>query len=120
MSANGRKGGTETKNLKRGIFSRSKEQHSLDSKKGTCKLSKESRSLGGKKMAERNKQNETGIYSMSSKEKSKAGRKGAISLNSQKWKCLETGFITNPGNLTQYQRARGIDTSKRVRVDPLT
>ena len=34
----------------------------------------------------------------------------------QKWKCLETGFITNPGNLSKYQRARGIDTSKRMRI----
>jgi hypothetical protein len=30
--------------------------------------------------------------------------------------CLETGFITHPGTLTGYQRARGIDTSQRVRV----
>jgi len=35
----------------------------------------------------------------------------------QKWKCLETGFITNAGNLAKYQRARGIDTSQRVRVE---
>jgi len=34
----------------------------------------------------------------------------------QKWKCLETGFITNAGNLTQYQRAKNIDTSKRIRI----
>jgi len=30
---------------------------------------------------------------------------------------LETGFITNPGSLTRYQRARVIDTSKRVRIE---
>lgn len=35
----------------------------------------------------------------------------------EKWMCLETGFITNPGNLTRYQRARGIDTSKRKRIE---
>jgi hypothetical protein len=35
----------------------------------------------------------------------------------QKWKCIETGFITNAGNLTKYQRARGIDTSKRIRIE---
>ena len=34
----------------------------------------------------------------------------------QKWECLETGFITNAGNLAKYQRARGIDTSKRRRI----
>ena len=36
--------------------------------------------------------------------------------NSQRWMCLETGFITSAGNLVQYQRARGIDTSKRKRI----
>jgi hypothetical protein len=35
----------------------------------------------------------------------------------QKWKCLETGFITNAGNLTKYQKARGIDTSQRIRLE---
>ena len=35
---------------------------------------------------------------------------------SQKWQCLVTGFIANPGNLSQYQKARGIDTSLRVKV----
>ena len=40
----------------------------------------------------------------------------AKSNNSQKWKCLETGFITNSGTLSRYQRARGIDTSKRVKI----
>lgn len=35
----------------------------------------------------------------------------------QKWKCLETGFVSNPGNLTKYQKKRGIDVSKRIRID---
>jgi hypothetical protein len=34
----------------------------------------------------------------------------------QKWKCLETGFITNAGCLTHYQKARGIDTTKRIKI----
>lgn len=37
-------------------------------------------------------------------------------INSQKWKCLETGFISTPGPLSRYQRARGIDTSLRIKV----
>jgi hypothetical protein len=40
----------------------------------------------------------------------------AKAINSQKWRCLETGFVTNPGNLTQYQRARGINISSRERL----
>jgi hypothetical protein len=34
-----------------------------------------------------------------------------------RWKCLETGFISNTPGLSKYQRARGIDTSQRVRVE---
>jgi hypothetical protein len=30
--------------------------------------------------------------------------------------CIETGFISTPGSLTNYQRNRGIDTSKRKRI----
>ena len=42
---------------------------------------------------------------------------GGKTTSSQRWECLETGFITNAGNLTKYQRARGIDTSKRKRIE---
>jgi len=34
----------------------------------------------------------------------------------QRWQCLETGHISNAGGLSNYQNARGIDTSLRVRV----
>jgi hypothetical protein len=30
--------------------------------------------------------------------------------------CPYTGFISTPSSLTNYQRNRGIDTSKRVRI----
>jgi hypothetical protein len=36
--------------------------------------------------------------------------------NSQKWICTETGYISTPAGLTHYQKAKGIDKSKRVRV----
>ena len=35
---------------------------------------------------------------------------------SVKFQCTVTGFITNAGSLTHYQKARGIDTSNRVRL----
>jgi hypothetical protein len=38
-------------------------------------------------------------------------------VNSQRWKCLVTEYISNAGGLSRYQRARGIDTSQRVRVE---
>jgi hypothetical protein len=45
-------------------------------------------------------------------QRSEATRKG----KAQKFQCTVTGFITNAGCLSQYQKARGIDTSNRVRV----
>ena len=42
--------------------------------------------------------------------------KGGKITNSQKWRCLVTGYISSPGPLSCYQRARGIDTSLRERV----
>ena len=61
-------------------------------------------------------QNNIGIFSRTPEQHSKHSSKGGKNTNSQKWECLETGFITNPGNLTKYQKARGIDTSKRKRI----
>jgi hypothetical protein len=46
-----------------------------------------------------------------------AAGKGAKNSNAQRWKCLETGHISNPGGLSRFQKKRGIDTSLRVRVD---
>ena len=45
------------------------------------------------------------------------GPANARAVASQRWQCLLTGFVANPGNLYQYQRARGIDTSLRVRLE---
>lgn len=94
--------GLRHKENKTGICGRSEEKMSEDGKKA------------GKKAAETNKKNGTSFWDTNLQ--SNLGKRGAKKTNSQKWKCLETGFITNPGNLTQYQRARGIDTSKRIRI----
>ena len=45
------------------------------------------------------------------------GSKGGRSTSSQKWRCLETGHITTPGALTNYQRKRGISTDLRERIE---
>lgn len=39
----------------------------------------------------------------------------AMRVNSQRWECLVTGKITSAGPLTRWQKARGIDTSLRIR-----
>ena len=84
--------GIENKKLKRGIFARTPEE-----------------------WREQNKKN--GINHVLSGQMAKIHSLGGKSASSQKWMCLETGFITNAGALTHYQRKRKIDTSKRQRVD---
>ena len=67
--------------------------------------------LGGKKTYELG----LGVHGLTPKQRRENGRKGGEKTNAQKWECLETGFITNPGSLTHYQKARGIDISKNNR-----
>jgi hypothetical protein len=40
----------------------------------------------------------------------------AKAVNNQKWQCLVTGYVSNPGGLSTYQKARGIDTNLRVKL----
>ena len=105
---------------------------------GIHALTTEQRIEIGKKSSETNKKNGTGVYGMTFEQRRENGKKvkelgvgifsrtleqisedckkGGKKTNAQKWECLETGFITNPGNLTKYQKARDIDTSKRKRI----
>lgn len=48
--------------------------------------------------------------------KSVIGVNLAKNSHSQRWQCLETGHISSPAGLSSWQRARGIDYSRRVRV----
>ena len=79
------------------------EQRSESVRKGRANMTPEQRSEIARKTA----------ANMNPEQRSEAGRK----LASQRWQCTQTGFITNAGSLSNYQRARGIDTSKRVRLD---
>ena len=105
-SENGKKfgsiSGKKNKELGIGIFSMTKEEKRATYEKGLGKLTKEELQEAYKK----------GIGKISKEERCKISRNVAY----QKWQCLETGFIANAGNLTQYQKARGIDTSKRIRI----
>ena len=119
--------GRKVKELKLGIHSQTIEQlrelgkisgeRSYQLGLGVHGLTPEQRTENGKKGAEKAKELGVGIITFTPEQLSENGKKGGKASASQRWKCLETGFITNPGNLTQYQRARGIDTSQRVRVD---
>jgi len=113
LSKSGSKGGAKTFELKKGAFAISKEERSEIARKVAQKYSK----INGKKCYELG----VGIFSIPPEERikisSKAGKIGSKNTNTQKWKCLITGHISNPGGLSTYQKKRGIDTSQRVRVE---
>ena len=105
-----------------GIHQRTKKQMTEDGKRGAQKLkelgvgifsmNEDERIKIHQKSNQTNKENGTGIYSITADE-----RKEIVSkTNSQRWMCEETGYITTSGPLTAYQRAKGIDTSKRIRI----
>jgi hypothetical protein len=122
----GKIGGKRTKELGIGIHARTKEQIIEDGKIGGKKAkelgvgvhrrAKEQMTEDGKKGAKKAKELGVGIFGLPPEQLGENGRKGSKKTNAQKWECTETGFIANPGNLTQYQRARGIDTSKRIKI----
>jgi len=145
MTENGKLGGTKTYELGIGIHAQSKEQLSENGKKssktqkelgiGLFGLTKEERRNIGIRFYEQ----KIGIHSLTKEEKSEYGKKtkelglgihgrtkgqmtedgrnGSKVTNSQKWQCTETGHISNSGGLSRYQKARGIDTSKRKRIE---
>ncbi len=85
-------------------------------KKGIHGMTFEEKSIRSKRNGLKHKENKTGVCGRSRKRIIEDGKKGGKISGNQKWKCIETGFITNAGNLTKYQRARGIDTSKRIKL----
>ena len=122
----GKKSGYKAKELGVGIHGLTPEQRTENGKKGgniagkkakeLCigifTLTKEQLSENGKKSAKTNEKNKTAIYALTPEQRRESVKK----TNSQKWMCLETGYITTSGGLSSYQKARSIDTSKRVRV----
>jgi hypothetical protein len=118
----GRKGGKKIVELKLGIHSLTKEETIENAKKGgakvkelgvgICGLTKEQRQETARQSLLIRRKLKVGIHSLTTEQLSETGKKVA----SQRWECLETGFITNAGNLTKYQKARGIDTSKRKKI----
>jgi hypothetical protein len=80
---------------------------------GIYGISEEQRKKLGRKTGIYCKENGLGIFAETKEDRSKR----TTQTNYQKWMCLETGFITNAGNLSRYQMKRGIDKSKRVRLE---
>jgi len=79
--------------------------------------------IGGKKSAEVNRIKGTNaffdpILLLASRKKGGeiGGKISGKITSAQRWRCLVTGFISSPGPLSLWQKARGIDTSLRERV----
>jgi hypothetical protein len=112
-SENGKISGNKHKENKTGIFGRSPEKMSEDGRKGG--------KIGGNK----NKENKTGVCGRSPEKMSEDGKKsGKIGgpkagkiTSSQKWQCTETGYVSHASGLTSYQNKRGIDISKRIKIN---
>jgi len=96
----GKKGGKTTRKKGVGIFNRTEQEMSEHSKK----------------IGQKHYENGTAIFSLTREELSENGKKGGKKTNTQKWKCTVTGYISTPGGLSGYQKARGIDTSNRIRI----
>lgn len=91
---------------------------------GIFGMSSEKRTEIAKKSARQAKKNKTGIFALTKQQIVENAKKGAaankdnfLEMSKQKWKCLETGKVSSPGALSKYQNARGIDTSKRVKIN---
>jgi len=119
----GRKNGEKTKELGVGIHALTTEQrreigklagkNHFKNKTACFSISPEKKKEALEKSHETNKKNKTGIYAITKERRAEIGKETSKKMNSQKWECLETGYITTSGPLTKYQRARGIDTTKR-------
>lgn len=85
----------------------------LENNLGIHGINDEQRRELGRKSGRYCKENGLGIFAETKEDRSKR----TTQTNYQKWMCLETGFVTNAGNLSRYQMRRGIDKSKRVRIE---
>jgi hypothetical protein len=127
LSEAGKKGGSKARKLGVGIHGMTFEERSARSKRtglkhkenktGFFAMTLEQKKEAHKKSDETNRKNGTGIYRRPIETMKERGRITCKKLNTEKWMCTETGFVSTSGPLTLYQRKRGIDTSKRKRVE---
>ena len=122
-----KQGGYSSRDSKVGVHGMSTEERRRIAKDnerkkvGIFKLTAEERkknsSISGKISGRVCYEKGSGIFSMDPEEKKKAARLGGSvtskKLNSQRWRCTITGYVTTPGPLTRYQKARGINVSCR-------
>ena len=118
--------------LGKGIHSKTKEERVelgkkvWNSGKGLASLSENqkkynaslggSTGAGGKVVGKMMYEQGRAIFSLSKTELSENGKLGVKKTNAQKWQCTITGHISTSGGLSNYQRARKINVSNRIRL----
>ena len=70
-------------------------------------------SLSGAKVAQQCKERGVGIFAEGAA--SAAGKVGSAVTNSQRWRCLVSGYTTTAGALTNFQKKRNINVALRIR-----
>ena len=87
--------------------------------RGAANQPTEVRQETGRRIGAKSKELGTGICGLSKEERKEYGARGARAQHAQRWMSTEENFeayISTPCGLTKWQRHRGIDTRKRVRV----
>ena len=122
----GKKGAQKCKELGLGICAMTSEERRQAGKKGAQTqiknnigifgMSFEERSEISKKTGQRHYENGTGFFGLAPEQIIENRKQAGEKTSSQKWQCTVTGYVTNSGALTGYQKKRGIDTSNRIRI----
>jgi hypothetical protein len=111
------------KGKKKQLANTTPEQRSAISRKGRANMTPKQRSDVTKKARAAYLANTTHEQRSASARKREASktpqqRSAEARKRQTKFQCTVTGYISTAGPLAQYQRARGIDTSNRVKVIP--
>jgi len=109
----GKIGGKKTTDIQRknktGFYSISEEERKKNGRKGGLII--------GPKTGADNFKLKRGYCGRSKEQMSIDAKKGCSITNFQRWECLVTGFVANPGNLTRYQKKRNIDIKLRKKLN---
>jgi len=125
----GERTGKENYKLGRGWFAISKEERiKISSKSGNITYEQgigihgqskekmtENGKKGGKISGQKTYEQGIGIHGQSKEKMTENGKKGVKIVNSQKWMCLETGYVSTAAGVVSHQKGRRIDTSKSNR-----
>ena len=122
----GRRSGQKCKKLGIGVCGLNLEERKRNGEKvkelgiGFFGLTKEEQIENSRKGGKNCKEKGVGFFALTTEQRQEngkiSGKKAAKITNSQVWECTVTGYRSNPGALSRYQKKRGIDTSNRIRI----